>query len=123
MTGLPAAGIGYTSFMRLRLGLALGFGTGYYLGARAGRPRYDQINQMLARARGSDAYEAATEKARTVVEEGVDRARDLVEERRGTDGHEADDTFASPISSPSPGPPPAGSLSTDPPTAGGPPLA
>jgi len=36
--------------MRFRLGLVLGFGFGYYLGARAGRERYEQLRGLVARA-------------------------------------------------------------------------
>ena len=75
--------------MRFRLGLVTGFAAGYYLGARAGRQRYDQINRALRKAKRSDAFEVATEKARTAVEEGVDKARDLVESRMGN-GHNGD---------------------------------
>jgi hypothetical protein len=35
--------------MRFRLGLALGFGVGYYLGARAGHARYEQLRRVVAR--------------------------------------------------------------------------
>lgn len=35
--------------MRLRLGLAVGFGVGYYLGARAGRERYEQLRRLASR--------------------------------------------------------------------------
>jgi len=35
--------------MRFRLGLVLGFGLGYYLGARAGRERYEQLRGLVAR--------------------------------------------------------------------------
>jgi hypothetical protein len=35
--------------MRFRFGLALGFGVGYYLGARAGRERYEQLRGLIAR--------------------------------------------------------------------------
>jgi hypothetical protein len=69
--------------MRFRLGFVTGFAVGYYLGARAGRERYDQINQALRKARRSDTFEAATEKAKSAVGEGVDKARDVVESRTG----------------------------------------
>jgi hypothetical protein len=69
--------------MRFRLGLFIGFGAGYYLGSMAGRERYEQINKVLTRAKGSDAYETATEKAKAVVDLGVERARDLVDEHTG----------------------------------------
>ncbi len=84
--------------MRFRLGLVTGLATGYYLGARAGRQRYDQINRTIARVRRTDAYEEAVdrakaaageaaEKAKEVLEEGVDKARSAVS-RSETNGHE-----------------------------------
>jgi hypothetical protein len=33
--------------MRFRTGAALGFAVGYYLGARAGRERYEQLRKVL----------------------------------------------------------------------------
>jgi len=33
--------------MRFRLGLVVGFAVGYYLGARAGRERYEQLRAWL----------------------------------------------------------------------------
>ena len=50
--------------MRFRLGLGTGFAVGYYLGARAGRERYEEINRTIDRIRGSDAFGTASEKAR-----------------------------------------------------------
>jgi hypothetical protein len=52
--------------MRFRLGVVLGFAVGYYLGAKAGRTRYLQLREWI-------------EKARPVVDLGMERARDLVE--------------------------------------------
>ena len=63
--------------MRMRLGLVVGFGTGYYLGAKAGHERYDDINRLVEKVKRSDAYGTATEKAKAAVELGVERARDL----------------------------------------------
>jgi hypothetical protein len=65
--------------MRFRAGLIIGFGAGFYVGAMAGRDRYEQINRTLRRAKRSDAFDAAAEKAKAVVDLGVERARDLVE--------------------------------------------
>lgn len=36
---------------RLRAGLLIGLGVGYYLGTRAGRERYEQIRAALDRVR------------------------------------------------------------------------
>jgi len=67
--------------MRFRLGLVIGAAVGYYLGAKAGRERYDQINRMLHRLRRSDAFEVAADKAKAVVDLGVERAKNAVEDR------------------------------------------
>lgn len=69
--------------MRFRLGMMTGFAAGYYMGAKAGRQRYDQINRSLAKLRKSESLETAVERARTVVEDGVDKARSLVDARTG----------------------------------------
>ncbi len=66
--------------MRLRLGLVVGFGAGYYLGAKAGRERYEELNRLVDRVRTSETYATATEKARAAVDLGVERARDLVDD-------------------------------------------
>ena len=68
--------------------------TGYYLGAKAGRQRYDQINRTIAKVKRSEAYEEVTEmakakveeaaeKAKAVVEEGVEKARTVIDSRGG----------------------------------------
>ena len=69
--------------MRFRLGLITGFGAGYYLGSMAGRERYEQINRAIRKVKGSDAYEVATDKAKAVVDLGVERAKDVVEDKLG----------------------------------------
>jgi hypothetical protein len=69
--------------MRFRLGLLIGFAAGYYFGAMAGRERYEQINRTLRKIQGTDVYETATGKARAVVDLGVERARDAVENKIG----------------------------------------
>ncbi|MDP8953320.1 MAG: hypothetical protein M3N37_00040 [Actinomycetota bacterium] len=75
------ATIGYNCTMRFRLGCVLGFASGYYMGARAGRERYEELNQLLAKARRSDAYQTATDKAKDLVDDKVERAKDLVEDK------------------------------------------
>ena len=72
--------------MRLRIGFVVGFAAGYYLGAMAGRQRYEQINRALRSIRRSEAFGTAQEKARAAVDLGVERAREAVESRTGN-GH------------------------------------
>jgi len=92
------------------VGLVTGFATGYYLGAKAGRQRYDQINRQLARLKRSEAFEQAVDQAKAVVEEGVDKARSLVESRAGNgqgDGlEETAPTVSDPTASDTGGDPP-----------------
>jgi hypothetical protein len=76
--------------MRFRAGLVIGFATGFYVGAMAGRERYEQINRTLRRAKRSDAFDAATDKAKAVVDLGVERAKDIVETKFGRDSGNGD---------------------------------
>ena len=66
--------------MRFRLGLVIGFGAGYYLGAQAGRERFEEINRLINKVKRTEAYETATDKARAAVDLGVERAKDVVDE-------------------------------------------
>jgi hypothetical protein len=65
--------------MRFRTGLVVGLGVGYYLGAKAGRSRYEQIDRWLQKAKESDIVDTATEKAKAVVDLGMERARDIID--------------------------------------------
>ena len=64
--------------MKLRLGATLGFGVGYYFGAKAGRERYLEMQRVIRRVRRSDAIDSASEKAKAVVDLTMERAKDLV---------------------------------------------
>jgi hypothetical protein len=83
--------------MRFRIGLVIGFGLGYYLGAMAGRERYEQLNRMIRKVKRSDAYEVATDKAKAVVDLGVERAKDVVEDKFGS--HNGEPSPAGPYTS------------------------
>ena len=72
--------------MRFRFGLMTGFAAGYYLGAKAGRERYEQINRTIHRIQGSDAYDAAMEKAREATSVASDKVRDVVSHVKNDDG-------------------------------------
>jgi hypothetical protein len=85
--------------MRFRLGLVSGFAAGYYLGAKAGRQRYEQINRQLGRIKRSDAFEEVTEKAKTSFEDVAEKAKTVVESRSGDgngQGHGANATDPAP---------------------------
>jgi hypothetical protein len=69
--------------MRMKLAFVAGFGAGYYLGAMGGRERYEQINRVARKIKGSEAFETAQEKAKAAVDLGVERAKDAVESKVG----------------------------------------
>ena len=69
--------------MRFRAGLIVGFGAGYYLGTMAGRERHEQINRIVRKIKRSDTFDDVTDKAKAVVDLGVERAKDLVESKTG----------------------------------------
>jgi hypothetical protein len=85
--------------MRFRLGLMIGSGIGYVLGAKAGRQRYEQIRGLWGSVSGSepaqqigaevrDAAHRAGERIEHKASEGVSRVSELV--RGGedsTNGH------------------------------------
>lgn len=75
--------------MRFRVGLTVGFAAGYYLGAKAGRERYEQINRALRSIAESPATHTAAEKAKEVLASSVGRARTFVG-GRGGDGQAGD---------------------------------
>jgi len=56
---------------RFRIGLGLGLVVGYYLGSRAGRERYHQINRTVYRLRKTKPLR----KARAAVDLGRERIR------------------------------------------------
>ena len=72
--------------MRTKLVFGVGFGLGYYLGAMAGRERYEQINRVARKVKRSEAFQTAEQKAKAAVDLGVERAKDAVESRTGN-GH------------------------------------
>jgi membrane protein DedA with SNARE-associated domain len=63
--------------MGFKTGALVGLAVGYYLGAKAGRERYEQINAWIQQARDSDAVTAATNRAREVLDDAdlTDSAR------------------------------------------------
>ena len=78
----------------MKLGVLIGFGAGYVLGAKAGRERYDQLRRLYENISASPTFRQATGMARDAVEQGFEQARDLAtegvgkvrERRSGTDG-------------------------------------
>ena len=56
---------------KFRTGAVLGLAAGYYLGAKAGRQRYEQLNGLIRRARNHEALDhaaTAVGRARAVMD-------------------------------------------------------
>ena len=86
--------------MRFRAGLVIGFAAGYYLGTAAGRERHEQIKQTIRKVKRSDAYDTVTDKAHAVVDLGVERAKDLVDSKTGSNGTSSTPHFEVPKTDP-----------------------
>ena len=67
--------------MRMRIAFGAGFGLGYYLGAMAGRERYEQINRVARKVQRSEAFQTAEQKAKAAVDLGVERAKDAIDDK------------------------------------------
>ena len=75
--------------MGMKIGIVLGFGVGYVLGARAGRERYEQIRATAARLRRTPVVarplDAAGQRVSDIVRAGgehvTDKVADAVKER------------------------------------------
>lgn len=57
--------------MRFRLGLITGFAAGYYLGAKAGRERYEQLREWAGKLSDTQPFE----KAKAAIELALERIR------------------------------------------------
>jgi hypothetical protein len=71
---------------RFRFGLLVGFALGYWFGTAAGRERHRQLSDLLHRARESEAVAAAADRAKDLVETGVEKGKGLVDHVRSDDG-------------------------------------
>jgi hypothetical protein len=71
---------------RFRFGLLIGFALGYWFGTAAGRERHRQLSDLLHRAKESDAVSAAADRAKDLVETGVEKGKGLVDHVRSDDG-------------------------------------
>ena len=60
----------------------VGFGTGYVLGARAGRERYEQIVQLWNRVGGNPTARQAAERGKALVGEAGSKVASRIQERR-----------------------------------------
>lgn len=66
--------------MRGRLGLLIGFGAGYVLGAKAGTERYEQLQRLYDNLLSSPGFREASGRAREAVGSGFEQAKDLASE-------------------------------------------
>jgi hypothetical protein len=74
--------------MRLKVASLIGIAAGCLVGTRAGRQLVTQASAAVGKARRSRNLSLAGEKAKAVIDLGVERARDLVEGRPGAQDHQ-----------------------------------
>ncbi len=74
--------------MGFRLGLVVGFGVGYVLGARAGRERYEELKASWDQFMGNPSVQSAVDRGREAASSGaqagiraVGKTADTVKER------------------------------------------
>jgi hypothetical protein len=66
--------------VRGRLGLFVGLGAGYVLGAKAGRERYEQLSRLYDNLKSSPGFRRASGKAKEAVGTGIGQAKDIATE-------------------------------------------
>ena len=66
--------------MRGRLGVLIGFGAGYVLGAKAGTERYEQLRRLYDNLVTSPGFQQATGKARSAASSGLGSAKEKASE-------------------------------------------
>lgn len=66
--------------MKGRLGLFLGFGAGYVLGAKAGTERYEQLRRLYDNVKSSPTFQRASGKAMGAVGAGFEQAKEAASE-------------------------------------------
>ncbi len=66
--------------MRGRMGLFVGIGAGYILGAKAGRARYEQLKRLYDNLTSSPAFRQARAKAKEAAGTGLGTAKDAAGE-------------------------------------------
>lgn len=77
-----------------KLGVFVGFGAGYVLGAKAGRERYEQLRRLYDNITASEIFKQASGMAKEAVGTGLGQAKDLAtesvtkvrERKSGTEG-------------------------------------
>jgi hypothetical protein len=70
--------------MRFRFGVVIGFAAGYWFGTKAGRARHEQLRRWVEQARSSSVADVAVDKAKAVLDLGLERARDLMPSGNGS---------------------------------------
>lgn len=69
--------------IRFRHGLIVGIAVGYYLGAKAGRARYEQMNAIIDRLRHTPQFLETRNTISDLLEQGKTRTMDLVDQATG----------------------------------------
>ena len=69
--------------MLKKLTLVVGFGAGYVLGAKAGKERYEQIEEKFREIAGMPAVQSATANAKDTASEAAETAKQTLNDTAG----------------------------------------
>ena len=67
--------------MKLRTSLLIGFATGYVLGSKAGRARYEQIRRIARTIAENPPIRQVIDEAKDLADAGTTKARDAVRDQ------------------------------------------
>ena len=81
-----------------KVGILLGFGAGYVLGARAGRQRYDQLIEKAQDLWADPRVQKKASQAQHVVEEKTSQAAGVVQEKASVAAGAVQDTIRDKVS-------------------------
>ena len=81
-----------------KLGILVGFGAGYVLGARAGRQRYDQLVEKAQDFWADPRVQRKASQAQDVVQEKATQAAGVVQEKASHAASAAQDTVKDKVS-------------------------
>lgn len=70
----------------MKLRIAIAFGIGYLLGAKAGRDRYEQLRRAYRRATSNEGVRKVIDHGKEIVDSGTAQVREVVADQLGQAG-------------------------------------
>ena len=67
--------------MKFRTGAVVGFAIGYYLGAKAGRERYEQLRKVMTTIANNPPVKQLIDESKALADKGTSKAREAISEQ------------------------------------------